>query len=257
MTEYINIDDSVIVASNDVLLLKKEYEAGNAVLLLLDESNAGEDTSFIRFATILDNANAAEDGGTAGNVEPAAGADTKENKISTVIERGLLEMVLARHQNRPLTICDTNRLHIRELSQGDESVLARIYDEAEGFLEPFYDNECELDAILGDYCRNTYDFYGFGIYAVCLKNTQCEKNTIIGIAGFTQKSEDYVEMGYGLLKDFRGRGYAYEACSALLYYMQENFDDFNCLIRVSRDNIAGMALAKKLAGDFAVRLEHR
>lgn len=64
---------------------------------------------------------------------------------------------------------------------------------------------------------SAYEENGHGLFKVCLKTDR----TPIGLCGFLKR--DYLEsvdIGYALLPEFEGRGYAYEAANAVLDYGQ-------------------------------------
>ena len=70
------------------------------------------------------------------------------------------------------TVIETGRLIIREFVPEDLEALYRIYESADTrFLQPLSeDREEELEK-LKSYIQYVYGFYGFGLWAVCLKET--------------------------------------------------------------------------------------
>lgn len=248
VTEYIEFEDKIITASTDVELLKKEHEKGNPILLILDDSNRKTDTSFAKFAVQLEN-------------------DCNSQQLLGVLDENYLRLIVSRNNGEPIEILKTGRLFIREICPDDCYNIYRVFDESEGYIESFFNFDRmglkgvydEIRAVLSDYINNVYDFYGYGIWAVCLLD-----GSFIGIAGLTPREDMAAELGYALLKEYRHNGYAYEACDAIIkhcclesaldgsVYDEDNNseDDLfiqSIVIRVSSENEPGTGLAAKLA----------
>jgi RimJ/RimL family protein N-acetyltransferase len=82
-----------------------------------------------------------------------------------------------------------------------------------------------------------------------------ETGTMIGHANFhTQPDPDYlrsilpggVEMGYTIFLDFRGQGYATEACRALMDWACESHQIKRFVLSISPDNEPSLRIAHKL-----------
>lgn len=136
----------------------------------------------------------------------------------------------------PQVITTTDRLIIREMAMSDLDALLEIYETNDKtvFFQAFYDNREDAAAYLADYIKNVYDFYGFGIWGICLKedsdmaddlqeaqmmdlSMQCP---MIGIIGLTPR-DDALELGYALAKAYQGRKYIVEAREAVIKYAKE------------------------------------
>lgn len=136
----------------------------------------------------------------------------------------------------PQVITTTDRLIIREMAMSDLDALLGIYEtnEKTAFFQAFYDNREEAAAYLADYIKNVYDFYGFGIWGICLKEDSVMGDEIleaqmtdlsmrcpiIGIIGLTPR-DDAVELGYALAKAYQGKKYIVEAREAVIKYAKE------------------------------------
>lgn len=136
----------------------------------------------------------------------------------------------------PQVITMTDRLIIREMVMSDLDALLKIYEtnEKTAFFQAFYDNREEAAVYLADYIKNVYDFYGFGIWGICLKEDFVtvddiqELQTIdlsmrcplIGIIGLTPR-DDALELGYALAKAYQGKKYIVEAREAVIKYTRE------------------------------------
>lgn len=167
------------------------------------------------------------------------------------IDDAYLERVVRRSLGLPWRICETERLLIREFTREDG---ARVFKEPEEETESdrvFYTPEL-LDA----YIRHQYRFCEYGIWAVVRKSD----GALVGTAGVSagqeedgQKSageaageeEEWLELGYHIFRPYRRRGYAREACEAVIAYAEQ---ELSCRIRaaVKPDNIVSVRLLKKL-----------
>lgn len=120
-------------------------------------------------------------------------------------------------------ILETERLALRELTQADFSALCKIMRDDEtmyAYEGAFTDEEVQgwLDRQLARYER-----YGFGLWAVVLKET----HEMIGQCGLTMqpwKDGEVLEIGYLFRRDCWHRGYAAEAAQACKRYAFEKLD---------------------------------
>ena len=94
--------------------------------------------------------------------------------------------------------------------------------------------------------KKVYDFYGYGLWAIVLKESQ----EVIGIVGFTprdsQKDVPDIELGYAINKQYRNKGYGYEAAKAAIEYAEKNIEYGQILICVDKNNIPGKNLGNKI-----------
>ena len=157
---------------------------------------------------------------------------------------------------------ETDRLIIRESSGRDFS---RIYcmmlsaDERETTDRVSEDEDEELEKYLA-YIHTVYPVFGFGLWTVCLKpdemNTpgeevRTQEEQIIGRCGLQPVADENsplgrIELGYLIDERYRGRGYAYEACGAILKYAFEKLEIEEVCVRIIPDNQASAGLARKL-----------
>ncbi len=93
------------------------------------------------------------------------------------------------------------------------------------------------------YIQNMYPFYGYGIYAVLLKQNHSKK--LIGLAGF-QNGEDGLELGYIFHRDYRGMGYAIESCRELLRFAKEYLYAEEIFCRIDEENLKSRTLCERL-----------
>ncbi len=165
-----------------------------------------------------------------------------------------LERVVRRHLGLPWNICETKRLIIRELTAEDAGQIPKEPEDTPADAV-FYTPE-----LLAAYIKNQYRFYEYGIWAVVQKSD----GVIVGTAGLTQWEPEEVwperaegrregtgaqdfslELGYHIFCPYRRRGYAEEACRAILSWAEEGY---GCPVRakVKPDNTGSVRLLEKL-----------
>ena len=144
------------------------------------------------------------------------------------------------------TVIETGLLIIREFVPEDLEALYRIYESADTrFLQPLSeDREEELEK-LKSYIQYVYGFYGFGLWAVCLKET----GALIGRCGLQVMfigDEGEYEMGYMISGAYQGMGYGGEAVRAILEYAGEELEAPRVVLRIDSGNTASLRFAERL-----------
>ena len=140
----------------------------------------------------------------------------------------LLEKAVRRQYGLPWIIAQTERLLIREFTK-DDPMEAESADDVDGVFSDRARRE--------DYIDNQYRFHECGLWALVLKKS----GLIIGKAGITAG-----ELWYHIYGPFRGRGYAFEACSAILGYAEEELGLRHVRIKTGEGNEASVRLAEAL-----------
>ena len=143
-----------------------------------------------------------------------------------------------------IKILETQRLHLREMTQADFPLLCRHLQDAEvmyAYEHAFSGAEVQegLDKQLQRYKND-----GFGVWAVILK----ENNELIGQCGLSMQpceDKEVLEIGYIFQKRYWHKGYATEAAVACREYAFDklNADEVFSLIRET--NIASQNVAKR------------
>lgn len=114
-------------------------------------------------------------------------------------------------------ILETERLILREMNQDDLPALSLILqDEQTMYAYNGAFSDAETQAWL-DKQRQRYHDYGFGLWAVVLKET----NEMIGQCGLTMqpwRGQEVLEVGYLLRRTYWHQGYATEAAQACKAY---------------------------------------
>jgi len=88
----------------------------------------------------------------------------------------------------------------------------------------------------------------FGFYKVLLK---IENNKTIGISGMVKRETlDEVDMGFGFLPEYEGKGYGYESSMAVLDLAKNTFNLKSISAITNPDNSNSIHLIKKLGMTF-------
>ena len=140
----------------------------------------------------------------------------------------LLERAARRHLDLPWKIAETERLILREFASDDPLEPESGYD-GDGVFSDWEKREA--------YRHSQYRFSECGLWAVVEK----ESGRIVGKAGLTDG-----ELGYHIYPSYRNRGYASEACLAVLSYAKEELELSEVFLKVKEDNTTSCALAEKL-----------
>ena len=151
------------------------------------------------------------------------------------IDDEFLKKVICRKHNKPLTILDTDRLSLRELTCDDyvkiESSQAlsesgRYFEDEETFL---------------NYINITYRFFDYGIWAVEDKGN----SDFIGMAGlYFGNDKGRYFLSYFISPEYRNKGYAYEISKAII---KKVYKKVKPAIEIKKGNIASIKLAEKLS----------
>lgn len=155
-------------------------------------------------------------------------------------------------------ITETERLIIREMVSSDLSVLCRILCDEE-VMRTAYESAFSAEEAQNWMNRHfrRYTEYGFGLWAVVLKET----NEMIGQCGLTFQSwreRELLEIGYLFQKAYWHKGYATEAAAACKEYAFSVLDaDSVCSIvrdkHIASQNVAvrnGMKVVDKCTKNF-------
>lgn len=166
-------------------------------------------------------------------------ADYIIENLTQVNER-LLERVVRRHLKLPWVIAETPWMIIREFVSKDAAVI-RNWGESEGVAADFRDEEA-----ITRYSENQYAFYEYGIWAVTLR----DGGELIGMAGISNQElpdgKTIQELGYHIMSSYRKKGYAKEACEAVMEYAKEELSLQTLYIRTDASNEASVQLAASL-----------
>lgn len=155
------------------------------------------------------------------------------------------ERVYRRFKGLPWDITETKRLKIREITVEDVPRLYELYkdDSITRYMETLFEDVEQEIEYTKEYIKNVYEFYGFGMWVVVEK----QSNQLIGRAGIELKEGfEGFEIGFMLGVDYQHKGYAYEACRAVLDYGINILDQKNYYAFVNENNCASIRLCEKL-----------
>ena len=117
-----------------------------------------------------------------------------------------------------MLVCETSRLIIRQFTIDDAPFIFRLLN-TEIWLTYIGDRNIRGLDDARNYLVNgplaSYGRFGFGLYLVALKDEQ----TPVGMTGLIKRSGlEEVDIGFAFLPEYTGRGYAFEAASAVKDY---------------------------------------
>lgn len=144
-------------------------------------------------------------------------------------------------------IIETEQLALRELTMNDLQPWYQILSDRETMQ--YYSCAFDMDKTKRwiDWNLDNYRRYGFGLWAVILKET----NKFIGDCGITMQNIHgdgnlYPEIGYHIDKRFWRKGYASQAAKACLKYAFENLDFDEIFSYQKWTNISSRKVAEKI-----------
>lgn len=163
------------------------------------------------------------------------------------IDHRFFKNVLKRSLGEPITIADTKRLIIRELSTDDVKKIYNIYSDPEvrkyiPDIDDYLDVEMEKQAA---YIRNVYSFYGYGIWGVYSKTSK----KLIGKCGIENQmidGKEEITLSYLLDSKYWGYGYAIECGRAIFEYAKSQLDIKRIVAVIDKHNTRSINTAKNL-----------
>lgn len=153
--------------------------------------------------------------------------------------------VWLRRCSLPWHICETRRLALREMMEEDLDFLYEMQENRESgrFLDRLSGEREEERQKLEAYRQRIYGFYGFGIWMIIEK----ESGACVGRAGLQMRDGfEEPELGFAIAEKYRRKGYAKEACLAVLEYAKEELEFPKVRAVVDGENINSQRLCEKL-----------
>ena len=148
-----------------------------------------------------------------------------------------------------MKIIETERLYLRELIMEDKEQLAKVLSDIESmrfYPHPFSEEEVENWI---NWNIDNYKKYKHGLWAVILK----AGDIFLGDCGITIQNIDgeiVPEMGFHIIKDYCGKGYATEAALACKKYAFEVLNYEKLYSYTILENIPSQKVAKKVGMKF-------
>lgn len=141
---------------------------------------------------------------------------------------------------------NTERLTIRPFTLDDAPFILRLLNEP-SFIENIADKGVRDLEGARSYLRDgplaSYERHGFGLWRVGLAGT----DSPIGMAGLLKRDFlDDIDIGYALLPEFCGAGYAFEATSAVLKHAVNHLGAKRVVAIVAGHNQPSIRLLEKL-----------
>ncbi len=139
---------------------------------------------------------------------------------------------------------------MRWLEPGDEGLLLAVWNDP-AFIRNVGDRgirtvEQAAEAMAAGPLK-LYENYGYGPFRVAL----ADSNEPIGICGlFRRDNLEDPDIGFGLLPDHCGKGFAYEAAAAVSEHAQNNLGLKRMIAIVSPGNEPSIGLIRKLGLNF-------
>ena len=173
------------------------------------------------------------------------------------LSQAYLRRVWCKHKKEPVLIAETEHLLIREsVCQDAEAFVALYQDDAcKKYLEPLAVAEESVEAYrryIDQYQAGQYAFYEYGMWSVMEKKS----GRCMGRAGLEQVSikqasdleegAEVISLGYALLPEFRGKGYAVEACKAVLDYCLECEYTREVYVQIHEENEASLKVFENI-----------
>ena len=141
---------------------------------------------------------------------------------------------------------ETERLNIRPMQQSDSPALLRLSMDFEHSPLANYDSPFPLDPAANQ--RLTEFLASTGLFfAVCRKDTA----EMIGFVCF-HRNGDTFDLGYRFLTAHHGHGFAFEACTAMMEHIRQQFRPSAFTAGTALDNAPSCRLLARLG----FRLQH-
>ena len=149
-----------------------------------------------------------------------------------------------------MNLIETGRLLINKITIDDAAFILELMNDKD-WIKNIGDKGVRTIEDAQAYIQNrflkTYIESNYGFYTMNLKNTL----QIIGIVGLVdRKGIDHIDIGYGILPEFRGKGYAFEAAKAIYDYGYQELNLEKIVAIVNPDNLPSIKLLSKLGLEF-------
>lgn len=141
---------------------------------------------------------------------------------------------------------ETDRLVLRRLTLADAELMLAVWNDP-AFLEHVGDRGirtvAQAQTTLADGAFRLYEEFGYGPYRVALR----DQDLAVGTCGlFRREGFDDPDIGWSILPEHCGKGYAYEAASAVLAYAFAEIGLTRVVAFISAQNRPSIGLARKL-----------
>ncbi|MBW3469697.1 GNAT family N-acetyltransferase [Arthrospiribacter ruber] len=152
-------------------------------------------------------------------------------------------------------IVRTERLLVRQLHPEDQDFILELLNSPDwmkyigdrGVKDALSAQEYIISGPMSAYAK-----HGYGLFLLEEK----ESNKPLGLAGFLKRTElDFPDLGFALLPEAEGKGYAHEACASLINIGKENWGFTRLFAITLSENTRSKKLLTQLGfvpkGDFS------
>ncbi|MDJ1468535.1 GNAT family N-acetyltransferase [Cytophagaceae bacterium DM2B3-1] len=149
-----------------------------------------------------------------------------------------------------MIIIETPRLILRQLELEDDSFVLELVN-TPSWLKFIGDRGVHTLEDARNYIRtgpmDSYSRFGFGLLLISLKG----ENVPIGMCGLLNRDVlDDPDIGFALLPVYEGKGYAFEAASAVLQYTRNELEIKRIVAIVMRENQRSFSLLQRLGFSY-------
>ena len=149
-----------------------------------------------------------------------------------------------------MKILETERTILREVVEMDAEFILDLINQP-SFIKYIGDRNIRTVEEARIYAKErmiiSYEQFGFGMYLIELKKDK----TPIGVCGFVKREDlPYADIGFALLPEYEGKGFALETSDAILKYGKEKLGFDKVLAITTQNNIGSMKLLEKLGFSF-------
>ena len=149
-----------------------------------------------------------------------------------------------------MIILETDRLILREFDTADAAFILVLLNNP-SWLQYIGDRNVKTIDDARDYLLNgpmkSYRENGFGLSLVAIK----KNNTPIGMCGLIKREAlEHVDIGFALLPEYAGMGYAYEIVAATMMHAKNSLGLDHIVAITSSDNTRSITLLNKVGLKF-------
>jgi ribosomal-protein-alanine N-acetyltransferase len=147
-------------------------------------------------------------------------------------------------------LVETERLRLRPVTVDDTALMLAVWNDP-AFIENVADRQIrtveQAREAIEKGAQKLFADYGYGPYCMSLKSD----GSMIGICGlFKRENLEDPDIGFAVLPDFCGKGYAREAAVAVVDYSRSELRIGNITAIVSPTNLPSIGLIEKLGLNF-------
>lgn len=144
----------------------------------------------------------------------------------------------------------TDRLTLAEFTTADSAFILRLVNTPSWIKyigERDVSNIAEAEQYLLEGPIKSYRDHGFGFYGMKLRST----GKPIGMCGLIKRDDmKEIDLGFALLPEFEGQGYALEAARAVLEYAAEKLGLVRLIAFTLPNNLRSISLLKRLGFSY-------